>query len=347
MSERHRLRERPLVSIVVPAYNAEQFLRTSLDSILAQTYPAKEILLMDDASIDGTEQIARSYGDRIVYHRQERNQGQFKNVDAGIALARGKYVAVYHADDIYLPEMVSREASFLEAHPDVGAVFAPEIFIDAHGRERGRLTLPPSIQVDAPLDYSTILNTLLCYKNCIFPGPSSMVRATVYRAVGPYRARDYPVAADFEMFFRIAREYPVAILGEHLFCYRWGHGNADQMDRRLRTTREPYFSIIEEHLAAGGAALAREESMAAHRAHLAEDVLMRAVNCYVLGRREDMKPILQETSLGQILGSPKIQRYRLSLLYGLLLGLAQVPYLDLASRLFRRRWSSRFEPSKH
>src|SRR5205085_1881381 len=123
MSERHSLPERPLVSIVVPAYNADQFLRTSLDSILAQTYPAKEILLMDDASIDGTEQIARSYGDRILYHRQERNQGQFGNVDAGIALARGKYIAVYHADDIYLPEMVAREAAFLDAHPDVGAVF--------------------------------------------------------------------------------------------------------------------------------------------------------------------------------------------------------------------------------
>ena len=73
---------------------------------------------------------------------------------------------------------------------------------------------------------------------------------------------------------------------------------------------------------------------------------MRAVNCYVLRRRFEMKPILQEASLSQILGSPRVQRYRLSLLYLLLLGLARVPHLDRVERLFRRRWSSRFEPRK-
>lgn len=338
--------EGPLVSIVVPAYHAARFLRASLDSILEQTYATKEILLMDDASTDDTEKIARSYGSRIHYHRQERNRGQFGNVDDGIALAHGKYVAVYHADDVYLPQMVAREAAFLEAHPEVGAVFVPPIYIGPEGRERGRLKLPWSIRTGEPLDYPTVLNTLLCYKNCIFPGPSSMVRASVYQAIGPYRGHDYPVAADFEMFFRIARSYPVAILGEHMFRYRWGHGNADQMDRRLRTTREPYFAIIDEHLAAGGAALARDESMAAHRAHLAEDVLMRAVTCYVLRRRSEIKPILQEASLGQILGSPRVQRYRLTVLYLLLLGLTRMPQFNLVERWFRHRWSSRFEPPK-
>ncbi len=336
--------EIPLVSIVVPAYNAARFLRASLDSILAQTYVAKEILLMDDASTDATGEIARSYNDRVQYHRQDRNRGQFANVDDGIARARGKYVAVYHADDVYLPEMVARQVAFLETHPEVGAVFASEIFIDSEGRELGRLKLPPSVRAGQPLDYPTVLNTLLSFKNCIFPGPSSMVRASVYRSVGPFRGPEYPVAADFEMFLRISRSYPVAILGEHLFRYRWGHGNADQMDRRLRTTREPYFSIIDEHLAAGGAALARKQSMAAHRAHLGENALMRAVNCYVLHRRSEIKPILRETSLRQILGSPRVQRYRLSILYLLLLGLGSLPHFDLVERLFRRRWSSRFDP---
>jgi len=171
-----------------------------------------------------------------------------------------------------------------------------------------------------------------------------MIRASVYRTVGSYRGRDYPVAADFEMFLRISRSYPVAILGEHLFCYRWGHGNADQLDRRLRTTREAYFDIMDEHLATGGAALARAESIAAHRAHLAEDALMRAVNCYVLRRMSEIRPIVGETTLAQILGSRRVQRFRLSLLYALLRGLACLPHLTLVERVFRRRWCSRFEP---
>src|SRR5450631_3437681 len=114
----------PLVSIVVPAYNAERFLRPSLDSIVGQSYPEKEILLMDDASTDRTAEIAQSYGGRIAYHRQPRNRGQFGNVDDGIALARGKYIAVYHSDDLYDPEIVAREVAFLEAHHSAGAVFA-------------------------------------------------------------------------------------------------------------------------------------------------------------------------------------------------------------------------------
>ena len=337
--------ELPLVSIVVPAYNAERFLRASLDSILAQTYPRTEILLMDDASTDGTEAIARSYGDRIAYHRQPRNRGQFANVDDGIARAAGAYIAVYHADDVYLPRMVEREAGFLEAHPDVGAVFVPPILIDPEGRERGRVQVPPSAPTEQALDYRTVLNTVLSYKNRLLPGPSSMIPASVYRTVGPYRGRDYPVAADFEMFLRISRSYPVAILGEHLFCYRWGHGNADQLDRRLRTTRETYFTVMDEHLAAGGAALARPESMAAHRAHLAEDVLMRAVNCYVLGRTSEMRPILAETTLAQLLGSGRVQRFRLGVLCLILRGLTWLPHLGLVERAFRRRWCSRFEPA--
>ncbi|HEY1754529.1 MAG TPA: glycosyltransferase [Bryobacteraceae bacterium] len=330
--------ETPLVSIVVPAYNAERFLRASLDSIIGQTYPAIEILVMDDASTDGTGEIARSYGDRITYHRQPQNRGQFGNVDDGVARARGKYIAVYHADDVYLPEIVARETAFLEAHPGAGAVFAIEIFIDGDGRERGRLELPPEVHGRELLDYATVLNTLLCYKNRIFCGPSSMIRASVYRSIGPYRGREFPVAGDFEMFLRIARKHPVGILDQHLMRYRWGHGNADQMDRRLRTTEEPYFSIMDEHLREGGLSMARRDALAAHEAHRAEDALMRSVNCYILDRRASMKPILREISLRQILGSPKVQRYRLSALYLGLLALARLPYVPAVARLFRNRW---------
>ena len=337
--------EIPLVSIVVPAYNAERFLRASLDSIVGQTYPATEILLMDDASTDSTPAIARSYRDRIIYHRQPRNSGQFANVNDGISRALGKYVAVYHADDIYLPEIVAREAAFLEAHPEAGAVFAIVAFIDREGRERGRLVLPPEVRGHELLDYATVLNALLCNKNRFLCGPSSMVPAAVYRAIGPYRGQEFPVAGDFEMFFRIARKYPVGILDQHLVRYRWGHGNADQLDRLLRTTPEPYFSIVDEHLATGGRALARKFSLAAHEAHRAENALTRAASCYILTRPQELRQVLKEVSLGRLLGSSKIQRYRLSILYLSLRLLARLPHLPLVARLFRNRWYSRAEDS--
>ena len=183
----------PLVSIVVPAYNAERALRKSLDSLVGQTYPATQIVLMDDGSADGTEGIPRSSDDRIADHRQRRNRGQFANVSDGNSCARGEYVAVFHADDEYFPEIIARQAAFLQSHPEAGAVFAIEIFIDAEGRERGRLTLPGEMRGRELPDYRTVLNALLCYKSRIFCGPGSMIRVSVYRTIGPYRGEEFRI----------------------------------------------------------------------------------------------------------------------------------------------------------
>src|SRR6188472_1395337 len=81
----------PLVSIVVPVWNGERFLRESLDSILAQTYPRLEVIVVDDASTDETPEILASYGDRIRILRQPRTRGIYGNANDGIALARGDF----------------------------------------------------------------------------------------------------------------------------------------------------------------------------------------------------------------------------------------------------------------
>ena len=79
----------PQVSILVPSYNGAVFLREALDSILTQTYPNIEVILLDDASTDETHTIAAEYGSRITYILQPKNLGIYDNVNAGIARARG------------------------------------------------------------------------------------------------------------------------------------------------------------------------------------------------------------------------------------------------------------------
>src|SRR5882724_8949365 len=123
----------PLVSILIPAYNAAPFLREALDSLLAQTYDNIEIILLDDASIDATPEIAAEYTGAIVYVRQPNNLGIYDNVNVGIARARGDLIATYHADDIYLPTIVEAQVSYLNEHPEVSAVFCADIFVDADG----------------------------------------------------------------------------------------------------------------------------------------------------------------------------------------------------------------------
>lgn len=328
----------PLVSIIVPVYNGERYLRESLDSILAQTYPNTEVLVMDDASTDGTAEIIASYGSRVRCHRQPVNRGIYGNMNDGIAIARGEYIAIYHSDDVYTPAIVEREVACLQRYPEAGAVFCSDIFIDPEGRERGRLQLPPEVRGEHPLPYEVILNALLTHKNRILRCPSCMVRASVYADVGPYRDEEFRNTSDLEMYLRIARRHPVVILEEHLFRYRWGHGNSGQRYRHLRTDPERYFPILERYLAEGGLAVAKPAALAAFAAHFAEDRLMATVNHYILGNREAARSTLEQVRPSKIVASRRVQRWRLLALFCLLRVLVRAPRMRAMADLFYRNW---------
>lgn len=111
-----------LISIILPAYNAECFLKEAIDSILAQTYTNFELIVLNDGSTDRTEEIILSYDDpRIRYVKNDTNLKLIKTLNKGIDLARGKYIARMDADDISLPTRLEKEYEFMEAHPDAGA----------------------------------------------------------------------------------------------------------------------------------------------------------------------------------------------------------------------------------
>jgi glycosyltransferase involved in cell wall biosynthesis len=336
----------PLVSIIVPVFEGERYLRASLDSILAQTYRHMEVLVMDDASKDSTAEIIASYGGRVRSFRQPVNRGIYGNMNDGIAMAHGALIAIYHSDDLYGPTIVERQVNWLQLHPEAGTVFCKDIFIDPQGRERGRLVLPPEVQGNGLLDYQTILNALLTYKNRFLRCPSCMVRAAVYRDVGVYRDQEFKNTSDLEMYLRIARKYPVGILDEFLFSYRWGHGNSGQRYKILRTDAERFFTIMDIYLSFGGKALAKHASLAAYEAHRAEDNLMRVVNHYILDKRREAVPILRQIQVRRLLGSRRIQRWRLLLLFAALQALIRAPRIPFVANLFRRRWhASSFPPA--
>lgn len=326
----------PFVSIVVPSYNGARYLRESLDSIVAQTYPRTEILLMDDASTDETEEIAASYGDAIAHHRHSRTLGQFENVNSGIARASGELVAVYHADDVYGPEIVEREVSYLTAHPEVGAVFCKQIFIDADGRPYGRLQLPEEIAGGRPLRYEEVLNGLLRNKNRFMSCPSSMVRASVYREVGGYDPR-FRIESDLEMWLRIARRHCIGVIDQHLYGYRRGHGSLSEQVKARRAEPEGFFKILDLELAHGGRELADDEALAAYEAHRAEDQLRMAVANYVLGRTGDARAALDAARLRRIAAGERLTRTRLLVLAAIMHALVRLPQVPLAAKALDRR----------
>ena len=337
---------RPLVSIVVPTYNGARFLREALDSLLAQTYENIEIILLDDASTDATSQVAAEYGDRIKYIRQPSNLGIYDNVNAGIALARGEFVATYHADDIYLPTIVQQQVEYLLAHPDVGAVFCSDIFVDAEGREYGRIVLPADVRGERPLNYPTVVNALLKHKNRFLVCPTAMVRAAVHRDVGVYNQSRYRNSSDLEMWLRIARRYPIAVLESHLMKYRHFHGNSSQRYHYLRTVPENFFMIMDEYLNLGARAVAAPQSLVSYEAHRSEDRLMAAISHYIKGELALGRRTLHDVRLSAIVSTPQVQRWRLLALSVGMWVLLRMPRLDALAHLMHERWHVRRPPAQ-
>lgn len=333
----------PLVSIVVPVFNGERYLRESLDSILAQTYEHTEILVMDDASTDGTPEIIASYGDRISYYRQPQNRGIYGNMNDGIARSQGEYIAIYHSDDVYHPRIVEREVEFMQSHPDAGAVFCKDIYINPEGQECGRFEFPPELRGGGVFEYAMILNTLLTRMNHIFRCPSCMVRASVYRDLGGYRDAEFFNTSDLEMYLRISRHYPVGVVDEYLYSYRWGHGNSGQRYRHVRTDPNRYFKIMDLYLANGGTVLAKPQALKDYEAHRAEDNLMRTVNLYILGQQYEARNVLSMVSVGGIIASGRVLRGRLLVLLILLRAFVRLPRISVVANMFVSHWHTKHE----
>lgn len=104
-----------LVSVIMPTYNCGQFIRESIDSVLAQTYENWELLIVDDCSTDDTETVVSAYTDpRIRYMRNEHNMGAALTRNRALREANGRYIAFLDADDLWLPEKLERQLAFMQ-----------------------------------------------------------------------------------------------------------------------------------------------------------------------------------------------------------------------------------------
>jgi len=288
---------RPLVSVCVPTYNDGPFLLQSLESIINQTYTHLEILVGDDGSTDDTTEIIQSVKDtRIQYYRNSANLGQFENVNCCIQRAGGEYIAIYHSDDIYDPRIVEKEVNFLEAHPDVGAVFALDRWIDTDGRVFGEARLPKEVRGNTCLGLADVMPVLLRKKNCLLRTPTFMGRAEVFRRVGVFNTSDFDIASDLEMWLRILMAYKIAILDEPLMWYRCGATQVSSRYNRLRTCEEHFFPIVDRYLAMEDlAAVTDPTSLTEYAFHRCDDETFRAANLVIRGDTDEARELLQRS----------------------------------------------------
>lgn len=329
----------PLVSVVLPVYNGAQYVVESLESVLRQTYDPLEIVVVDDHSTDPTPDLLAPYAaeGRIVLLQNDRNLGQFGAVNTGIAAAHGELIAIQHADDVQLPTLIAREVEALSEHPEAGAAFALDVFIDAQGRPRGRVELPSQFAGGGPFRYEEILDGVLRFGNTFLRAPTFLARRSILDEVGPF-SEAWGLRGDIEMWLRIARLYPVVIVDEHLTSYRWGHENESKRYERLRVEPELTFALLDELLDAGDRQRATTGALAAFEARRAEDLLIVTANRYVRGDRAAARASLALASPRRLAASGHVRRPRLLVLWAVLALATRLPRIELLAREFFRRW---------
>jgi glycosyltransferase involved in cell wall biosynthesis len=240
----------PLVSICIPTYNSGATLAQTLASIVGQSYPRLEILVVDNASIDNTVEEVRRFDDpRITIHRNATNIGAEGNFNRCIALASGLYTAIYHADDLYTSQMVAQQVEFLERHPDAGGVLTEAMVIDGRGRERGAISFPAELRTHGArtVSFPELFSALLRHSNFLVC-PSAMVRTSAYKDdIQGWRGELFGSSSDLDIWLRIARRSGLGLLPAKLMKYRVSDVQFSAKVR-LQTARADFFRVIDHYL---------------------------------------------------------------------------------------------------
>src|SRR2546428_1998680 len=124
---------KPLVSVVIPVYNQERYIAEAVDSVLRQTYPDVELVVVDDGSTDRTPEIVKGYGSRLRYMHQD-NSGAATALNRGIQAASGELVGWLSSDDVYEPTKVERQVELFASRPEISLAYTDFNVIDADGK---------------------------------------------------------------------------------------------------------------------------------------------------------------------------------------------------------------------
>jgi glycosyltransferase involved in cell wall biosynthesis len=206
----------PAVTVLIGAYENEGTVARAVGSILAQTEPGLELIVIDDGSRDNSSAAAREAigsDPRGRVLRLERNLGIARSLNAGLEAAAAPFVAIQDADDYSAPNRLQRELAVLAAEPDVAVVGSRMREVDDAGRE-----LQPRTSFAAG-DVSPVLMRF----NPI-PNGSALIRRDAARAVGGYDPR-YRYATEYDLWLRLAERYRLVALDEKLCTRVMGGGN--------------------------------------------------------------------------------------------------------------------------
>lgn len=298
----------PTVSIVIPAYNHARYLAEAIDSVLAQDYPNIELIVIDDESTDGTEEVLKRYPDEAFYRERQSNSGQSRTINKGWRMSRGEILSYLSADDVLTPNAVSTAVACLMNQPETVLVYGDYELISPDSRIIRR------VKAREHSYYDMVVNAR-CYI-----GPGAFLRRSAFEQTNGWNPA-YVLTPDREFWLHLGLLGNFRRIPRPLGKYRLHHGSHSFSKAAKNRCNEPvemyqdYFSrkdLPEEILRAEQRAMSSAYLLSARyhlHANWYRDSLVAARHAFRLSPRNLLRP-----QVGHLIFSGLIRRivYRLS-----------------------------------
>ena len=243
-----------LITVGLPVYNSERYLRQSLDSLLAQTFPHFVLVISDNASTDGTAQICQQYAaadSRIKYSRNETNIGNPRNFNRVAGLAETRYLKWSTADDFWEPSFLERALEVMERDPTIALCYPQAVLVDANGRNPKNYDDALHLVQENPADrfVALLTNIKLAHQHL---GLIRMDNLHQTQLLGAYVASDINLLAELSLYGKFF-ELPHRLFFRrfHQDSGSWKRGDAEHESRRYHASgaRHIGFNKWHRHLA--------------------------------------------------------------------------------------------------
>lgn len=218
------------ISVVIPSYNHAPYIREAVDSVLRQTRPPDEVIVVDDGSTDESVELLRGYADRIRLLVQE-NRGTYATLNHAFAVATGDWIAIQNSDDVWRPEKLERQLALVESNPEVGFVHSDFEVIDSESRPV--VPKPSSVPDWRGPPVCDMLPTLIREMPIIIS--SALVSRSAWERHGPFDPR-FLGAGDWDFCLRLSQEFPFGFVDEPLTLHRKHAANATTDRARIPPT---------------------------------------------------------------------------------------------------------------
>jgi glycosyltransferase involved in cell wall biosynthesis len=209
----------PVVSVIIPTYNRWPMVAEAVESVLEQAHSFFEVIVVDDGSTDGTTEHLKKYGSSVRVMAQQRS-GVAAARNYGVSSARGRYLAFLDSDDLWLPQKLGIQSSFMQEHPEVQICQTEEIWI-----RRGAKVNPKAKHAKPSGDIFRRSLDL-----CLVSPSAVMMTMDLLNRVGGFD-ESFPVCEDYDLWLRIAKDHAIPLIPGPCVVKRGGH--ADQLSHSI------------------------------------------------------------------------------------------------------------------